>query len=87
MVFKCVSIYESQFIQPTWYLIDLFGIEDNDSHEDDDTLGNYKEVENDTSFKPFRLLNALSDLMMLPFEMLADAPTRKEVSPSNSSTS
>lgn len=63
------------------WLTDLFGIEDNDSHEDNDTLGNYKGVETDTSFKPFRLLNALSDLMMLPFEMLADAPTRKEVCP------
>lgn len=63
------------------WLTDLFGIEDNDSHEDNDTLGDYKGVETDTSFKPFRLLNALSDLMMLPFEMLADAPTRKEVCP------
>lgn len=63
------------------WLTDLFGIEDNDSHEDSDTLGDYKGVETDTSFKPFRLLNALSDLMMLPFEMLADAPTRKEVCP------
>lgn len=32
------------------------------------------------SHKPFRLLNALSDLMMLPLEMLADPLTRKEVS-------
>ncbi|KAK1377343.1 EEIG1/EHBP1 N-terminal domain containing protein [Heracleum sosnowskyi] len=63
------------------WLTDLFGIEDNDSHEGNDTLGDYKGVETDTSFKPFRLLNALSDLMMLPFEMLADAPTRKEVCP------
>ncbi|KAL8111651.1 hypothetical protein AgCh_019394 [Apium graveolens] len=63
------------------WLTDLFGIEDNDSHEDDDTLGDYKGVETYTSFKPFCLLNALSDLMMLPFEMLADAPTRKEVCP------
>ncbi|XP_017235719.1 uncharacterized protein LOC108209366 [Daucus carota subsp. sativus] len=63
------------------WLTDLFGIEDNDSHEDTDRLGDYEEVETDTSFKPFRLLNALSDLMMLPFEMLADAPTRREVCP------
>lgn len=33
------------------------------------------------SFKAFRLLNALSDLMMLPTEMFADSSIRKEVSP------
>lgn len=38
-----------------------------------------KGIECDTSFKPFQLLNALSDLMMLPCEMLADNYTRKEV--------
>lgn len=64
----------------TWsrWLTDLFGIEDNDIHEDaDDVIDNKKE--SDTSFKAFRLLHALSDLMMLPFEMLADKSTRKEV--------
>ncbi|KAK1382932.1 hypothetical protein POM88_020667 [Heracleum sosnowskyi] len=30
------------------WLTDLFGIEDNDSHEDNDTLGDYKGVETDT---------------------------------------
>lgn len=63
------------------WLTDLFGIEDNDSLEDTDNLGDDKRLEFDTSFKPFRLLNALSDLMMLPFEMLADTSTRKEVCP------
>lgn len=66
----------------TWsrWLTDLFGIEENDTHEDgDDHVGNKKELE--TSFKAFRLLHALSDLMMLPFEMLADKSTRKEVCP------
>lgn len=61
----------------TWsrWLTDLFGIEDNDTNEDTD------DVNDDTSFKAFRLLHALSDLMMLPFEMLADKSTRKEVCP------
>jgi len=54
----------------------LFGIDDCDSHGDNN--------ENDDSkleppFKPFPLLNALSDLMMLPFDMLADSSMRKEV--------
>ncbi|KAL4570119.1 hypothetical protein LXL04_025770 [Taraxacum kok-saghyz] len=64
----------------TWsrWLTDLFGIEDNDAHEDADDVVDNKF---DTSFKAFRLLHALSDLMMLPFEMLADQSIRKEVCP------
>jgi hypothetical protein len=59
------------------WLTDLFGIEDSDSAEE-----NSKRPEFDTSsLKPFRLLNALSDLMMLPSDMLADASTRKEFCP------
>ncbi|THG01982.1 hypothetical protein TEA_002548 [Camellia sinensis var. sinensis] len=56
------------------WLSDLFGIEDNDN---DDNNG----MECVRSFKTFCLLNALSDLMMLPPEMLADSSTRKEVCP------
>ncbi|KAL0364304.1 UNVERIFIED_CONTAM: hypothetical protein Sangu_0528000 [Sesamum angustifolium] len=55
------------------WLTDLFGLED-DSTEDS-VPGNGKRSK---SFKAFRLLHALSDLMMLPFGMLADASTRKE---------
>ncbi|XP_073131137.1 uncharacterized protein [Henckelia pumila] len=59
------------------WLTDLFGIED-ESHEDTSILvdGNRPK-----SFKAFKLLHALSNLMMLPFGMLADASTRKEVCP------
>lgn len=57
----------------------LFGIEDNDFSGDSEDLVHEKAP---GPAKPFRLLNALSDLMMLPFEMLADPQTRKEVSPS-----
>ncbi|KZV39978.1 hypothetical protein F511_15640 [Dorcoceras hygrometricum] len=59
------------------WLTDLFGIED-ESYEDSKTL---VEGNKPKSFKAFRLLHALSDLMMLPFGMLADASTRKEVCP------
>ncbi|KAL3636454.1 hypothetical protein CASFOL_021001 [Castilleja foliolosa] len=38
-------------------------------------------VNNAKPFKAFRLLHALSDLMMIPFGMLADTPTRREVCP------
>ncbi|KAF2292869.1 hypothetical protein GH714_029525 [Hevea brasiliensis] len=66
----------------TWsrWLTDLFGIDDNDSLEDANELDSNK-TECETSFKAFYLLNALSDLMMLPFEMLVDRSTRKEVCP------
>ncbi|KVH92775.1 uncharacterized protein LOC112515961 [Cynara cardunculus var. scolymus] len=53
------------------WLTDLFGIDD-DSFED----GDY-----DASFKSFHLLNALSDLMMLPKDMLLSSTIRKEVCP------
>ncbi|KAL0408501.1 UNVERIFIED_CONTAM: hypothetical protein Sradi_1784500 [Sesamum radiatum] len=59
------------------WLTDLFGLDD-DAIEHSDILGDGKKPE---SFKAFRLLHSLSDLMMLPFEMLADASTRKEVCP------
>ncbi|KAJ6721624.1 NUCLEAR PORE COMPLEX PROTEIN NUP205 [Salix viminalis] len=63
------------------WLTDLFGIDDSDSSEEKDELNSTRRV-SETSFKAFHLLNALSDLMMLPFEMLADRSTRKEVCPS-----
>lgn len=63
------------------WLTDLFGIDDNDPLEDVNEVCDEKGIERDTSFKPFQLLNALSDLMMLPCEMLADNYTRKEVCP------
>lgn len=61
------------------WLTDIFGIDDNDAPEDKSELGDDKKLECQTPFRPFRLLNALSDLMMLPHEMLADRSTRKEV--------
>ncbi|KAL8052417.1 hypothetical protein ABFS82_05G002900 [Erythranthe guttata] len=54
-------------------LTDLFGLE-----EDSIDLENEKSPK---SFKAFRLLHALSDLMMLPPEMLADTSIRKEICP------
>ncbi|XP_058770757.1 uncharacterized protein LOC131644309 [Vicia villosa] len=60
------------------WLSDLFGIDDCDSHEDNNEND---DIKYESSFKPFPLLNTLSDLMMLPFEMLADRSMRKEVCP------
>ncbi|XP_045808055.1 uncharacterized protein LOC123902387 isoform X2 [Trifolium pratense] len=60
------------------WLSDLFGIDDSDSHEDENEN---EDLKYESPFKPFPLLNALSDLMMLPFDMLADNSMRKEVCP------
>ena len=56
-------------------------MDDDDSLEnrDDDDLDNSDGRQN-TSFKSFHLLNALSDLLMLPKDMLLSASIRKEVS-------
>ncbi|KAI4375376.1 hypothetical protein MLD38_013255 [Melastoma candidum] len=63
------------------WLTDLFGLEEEESelHED----GEYLNIVDrpDISIKLFRLLNALSDLMMLPKDMLLDKAIRKEVCP------
>ncbi|OIW07261.1 hypothetical protein TanjilG_08376 [Lupinus angustifolius] len=62
----------------TRWLSDLFGTVGSDSHEH----SNQNEKPNcESAVKPFQLLRALSDLMMLPFEMLADESMRKEVCP------
>ncbi|KAH0991881.1 hypothetical protein GBA52_003364 [Prunus armeniaca] len=63
------------------WLTDLFGIDDSDAPDDDTELSDQKRLNCEKSFKAFSLLNALSDLMMLPFDMLADKSTRKEVCP------
>ncbi|KAL2320272.1 hypothetical protein Fmac_029241 [Flemingia macrophylla] len=64
------------------WLTDLFGMDDDDSLEDrdDDDLDSNDGSQN-TSFKSFHLLNALSDLLMLPKDMLLNASIRKEVCP------
>ncbi|KAK6128281.1 hypothetical protein DH2020_037979 [Rehmannia glutinosa] len=58
------------------WLTDLFGIDDDDLLEDADEI-----ISHDTSSKSFHLLNALSDLMMLPKDLLLSRTVRKEVCP------
>nr|XP_043615508.1 uncharacterized protein LOC122587411 [Erigeron canadensis]XP_043615509.1 uncharacterized protein LOC122587411 [Erigeron canadensis] len=60
------------------WLTDLFGIDDDDTFEDEN---DDRRTNNDASFKSFHLLNALSDLMMLPKDMLLSSSIRKEVCP------
>ncbi|OIW14446.1 hypothetical protein TanjilG_15359 [Lupinus angustifolius] len=64
------------------WLTDLFGMDENDSLEDkdDDGIDNNGESQS-TSFKFFSFLNALSELLMLPKDMLLIASIRKEVCP------
>ncbi|KAK7316121.1 hypothetical protein VNO77_34852 [Canavalia gladiata] len=62
------------------WLTDLFGMDDDDSFEDKANTDNNDERQN-TSFKSFSLLNALSDLLMLPKDMLLSASIRNEVCP------
>ncbi|GJW01735.1 putative NT-type C2 domain-containing protein [Tanacetum coccineum] len=57
------------------WLTDLFGIDDDPLEDEND------DRKTDASFKSFYLLNALSDLMMLPKDMLLDSTVRKEVCP------
>lgn len=53
-------------------------MDDDDLLEDDNEKDEIDERP-DTTFKPFHLLNALSDLMMLPKDMLLSKSIRKEV--------
>ncbi|KAK6280408.1 hypothetical protein POUND7_020675 [Theobroma cacao] len=62
------------------WLTDLFGIDDDDSVGDENDQDDRDERQ-DTSLKSFHLLNALSDLMMLPKDMLLSRPIREEVCP------
>ena len=60
------------------WLTDLFGIDEDDSVGDENDQDDSEERQ-DTSLKSFHLLNALSDLMMLPKDMLLSRPIREEV--------
>lgn len=65
------------------WLTDIFGVDEDELLEDnleaaDDDDGR---ISNDTSSKCFHLLNALSDLMMLPKDLLLSRTVRKEVCP------
>ncbi|KAK7364886.1 hypothetical protein VNO80_13631 [Phaseolus coccineus] len=66
----------------TWsrWLSELCGMDDDDSIEDKAETDNNEQRQN-ASLKPFSLLNALSDLLMLPKDMLLTASIRNEVCP------
>lgn len=64
-------------------LTDLFGMDMDDYPEVENRDGENGFAE---SVKPFYLLNALSDLLMLPKDVLMDTSTRKELCPTFSSS-
>lgn len=64
----------------TW-LTDLFVIDHSDNPDDKNGHADEKSQKYESSFKAFPLLNGLSDVMMLPLEMLGATSTRKEVCP------
>ncbi|KAJ4974287.1 hypothetical protein NE237_007461 [Protea cynaroides] len=63
------------------WLSNLFGIDDDDLPEGKKELDDDDRQESVRSFKSFNLLYALSDLMMLPKDMLLNSAIRKEVCP------
>lgn len=65
----------------TWsrWLEDQFEQREDKSGRNKDEDNNNKEKPECEHFRLFHLLNSLGDLMMLPFKMLADKSTRKEV--------
>eukprot|EP00268_Persea_americana_P042813 TRINITY_DN4288_c0_g1_i1.p1 TRINITY_DN4288_c0_g1~~TRINITY_DN4288_c0_g1_i1.p1 ORF type:complete len:822 (+),score=204.43 TRINITY_DN4288_c0_g1_i1:453-2918(+) len=62
------------------WLTDMFGMDANDSKEE--ITGKEDRKHLDAESKSFTLLNVLSDLLMLPKDMLIDRSIRKEVCPS-----
>ncbi|GJN13470.1 hypothetical protein PR202_gb00179 [Eleusine coracana subsp. coracana] len=64
-------------------LTDLFGMDMDDYPEVENQVGENGFAE---SGKPFYLLNALSDLLMIPKDVLMDTSTRKELCPTFSSS-
>lgn len=54
-------------------------LEDQFEQKEDKRDSNNKEKPETENFRLFHLLNSLGDLMMLPFKMLADKATRREV--------
>lgn len=58
------------------WLTDLFGMDEDDLLEEGNDIEDERQ---DVLFKSFHLLNALSDLMMLPKDMLLSRSIRKEV--------
>ncbi|EPS67291.1 hypothetical protein M569_07484, partial [Genlisea aurea] len=63
------------------WLTDLFGIDDDDDEIPRNAAADDDDSDVASSLKSFYLLNSLSDLMMLPKDMLLSQTVRKEVCP------
>lgn len=61
-------------------LTDMFGMDGDDSHKDGQGAGGDGDVRrHGAESSSFKLLNELSDLLMLPKDMLLEKSIRKEV--------
>lgn len=81
-MFRCLNDCWSTILQVgNWsrWLTDLFGMDTDESPEDSGNDEDEDRNGRDVVPKSFRLLNALSDLLMLPKDMLIDRSIRKEV--------
>ncbi|EHA8587860.1 Myosin-H heavy chain [Cocos nucifera] len=67
------------------WLTDLFGMDVDDTPQNEDEQDDDR-LDVAASFKSFHLLNALSDLLMLPKDMLLEKSIRKEVCPTFSAS-
>lgn len=61
------------------WLTDLFGMDDDDPRIDGQIAEEYDDRRLSSESKSFHLLNELSDLLMLPKDMLLERTIRKEV--------
>ncbi|XP_052109171.1 uncharacterized protein LOC107460353 [Arachis duranensis] len=64
------------------WLTDMFSMDVEDCLQDQESGENDESRDNDSKPKSFLLLNNLSDLLMLPKDMLMDKQVRREVCPS-----
>ncbi|XLR53908.1 hypothetical protein S83_004580, partial [Arachis hypogaea] len=64
------------------WLTDMFSMDVEDCLQDQESGENDESRDNDSKPKSFLLLNDLSDLLMLPKDMLMDKQVRREVCPS-----
>lgn len=62
------------------WLTDMFGMDSDDSLKDQHSCEDYDRHDGVSEPKSFVLLNDLSDLLMLPKDMLMDRSIRQEVS-------
>ncbi|XLR61541.1 hypothetical protein S83_012213, partial [Arachis hypogaea] len=75
----CIHLFVGNWSR---WLTDMFSMDVEDCLQDQESGENDESRDNDSKPKSFLLLNDLSDLLMLPKDMLMDKQVRREVCPS-----